>query len=469
MYDRIRTQSIALCIFISMHLVVNAQEFIPLNFQDFDSPGTNWQSMGNVWWGFGEYSDQEDIQSGDGVWVNRPTQEIRTHLVTKESFDDIELELDFMMAPSSNAGVYLMGRYEVQLLDSWLEKNPTHADCGGIYQRWDESRGERKGYEGVPPLVNACRAPGLWQHLRILFRAPTFDEQGNKLTPARFEQVFLNGTLVQEQISVSGPTRAALFSDEQASGPIMIQGDHGKVALRNIRYRALAKQDTLVLGAVTDPIMVFADEEPYVLRSYLNFKGKKLPYGISVGHPKGLNFSYDTQQGNILQVWSGDFMETTDMWHRRGNAQVAIPLGNTVQFVAEPMFASLVSESVPWPAPYAIEEISFEGYVLNEDRMPVFHYSIDDLSIEDLITPLDQGRGFHRQIKYGNSGGQWLGRLALGQLIEPIEENLFRIDGSYYIQVLNTAQAKIVHIDQSQELRVELVKGEESLNYRIIW
>jgi hypothetical protein len=131
-----------------------------------------------------------------------------------------------------------MGRYEVQLFDSWGVKTPTFADMGGIYQRWDESRGAgREGYEGTPPAVNASRAPGLWQHLEISFRAPRFEGK-KKVANARFLRVVLNGVTVQENVEVTGPTRAALFTDERATGPLMIQGDHGPVAVRNIEYKS---------------------------------------------------------------------------------------------------------------------------------------------------------------------------------------------------------------------------------------
>jgi hypothetical protein len=108
---------------------------------------------------------------------------------------------------------------------------------GGIYQRWNEKRGAgNEGYEGVPPRLNASRAPGLWQHLDIVFRAPRFDGR-RKIANARFVRVALNGAVVQENVEVTGPTRAAAFEDERATGPLMIQGDHGPVAVRNIQYK----------------------------------------------------------------------------------------------------------------------------------------------------------------------------------------------------------------------------------------
>jgi hypothetical protein len=102
---------------------------------------------------------------------------------------DMVLSLDFLVPKGSNSGIYLQGRYEVQLFDSWGKEIPLSSDCGAIYERWDESRPEgKKGYEGHPPLANASLAPNLWQHLDITFQAPRFDASGKKIQPAPFYQ-----------------------------------------------------------------------------------------------------------------------------------------------------------------------------------------------------------------------------------------------------------------------------------------
>ncbi|MDZ7694112.1 MAG: family 16 glycoside hydrolase [Balneolaceae bacterium] len=212
------------------------------NLESFQSVSGNWQVAGGV---ESDRQIEHDLQAreGTGVLVNIPTDENNDHLFTSWEHGDLELELDFLMPNGSNSGIYMMGRYEVQLLDSWGVQELQFSDVGGIYQRWDDSQPEgQKGYEGHPPLMNAARAPGLWQHYKILFSGPEFDEQGNKVQNARFEEVWLNGALVQENVEITGPTRAAPFTDEQPTGPLMIQGDHGPVAVRNIEYKRYDKK-----------------------------------------------------------------------------------------------------------------------------------------------------------------------------------------------------------------------------------
>ena len=211
---------------------------LPLStLESFTTSGANWQIFEDV---YADYEEKQGLEtiSGTGVLANMQTEAEKAHIFTAWDHQDLELELEFLMPKGSNSGIYFQSRYEIQLFDSWGIAQPRHADCGGIYQRWDESRPEgEKGYEGHPPRINASRAPGLWQHFRILFRAPRFDANGNKVENARFEKVYHNGVLIHEDVEVTGPTRAAAFGDEVAEAPLMIQGDHGGVAFRNIRYK----------------------------------------------------------------------------------------------------------------------------------------------------------------------------------------------------------------------------------------
>lgn len=176
-------------------------------------------------------------EPGAGVLINGPDGKTK-HLLTKEEFGDVEAHIEFMVAKESNSGIYFQGRYEIQILDSYGVENPTYTDCGGIYQRWDEKR-DPMGYEGTSPKVNASLPPGQWQTFDVVFRAPKFDAAGKKIANAKFEKVVHNGKLVHENVELSGPTRASRYNDEAPLGPLMIQGDHGPVAFRNITIKPL--------------------------------------------------------------------------------------------------------------------------------------------------------------------------------------------------------------------------------------
>ena len=176
------------------------------------------------------------VEEGAGVLVNG-TKGPTVDLVTQEEFGDVEAHLEFCIPSKSNSGVYFMGRYEIQVYDSYGVAKDAYPgiECGGIYPRWVGNH----ELEGHPPRVNASKPPGQWQTFDIIFRAPRFDATGKKTENAKFIKVVHNGQVVHENVEVTGPTRAAIYEDEKPLGPIMLQGDHGPVAYRKLRVKAV--------------------------------------------------------------------------------------------------------------------------------------------------------------------------------------------------------------------------------------
>ena len=202
------------------------------NFSAWRGNTGQWEIVGDTFTNPGN-AKLLSSKPGSGVILNGPTGRTR-NIVSKAEFGDVRAHIEFMVPKGSNSGVYFMGRYEIQVFDSWGVDKPTHSDCGGIYQRWDDNRNP-KGYEGHPPRVNASRPPGQWQTFDAIFRAPRFDKDGRKIANARFEKIVHNGIVVHEDLELTGPTRAGTYNDEKPTGPLMLQGDHGPVAYRNIR------------------------------------------------------------------------------------------------------------------------------------------------------------------------------------------------------------------------------------------
>jgi hypothetical protein len=170
------------------------------------------------------------LEPGTGVLVNGAVG--RTcNLLTEAEFGDVEAHLEFVVPNGSNSGVYFLGRYEVQILDSWGVEKPKSGDCGGIYASCSEPKPD---YAGRPPNVNASKPPGEWQTFDVVFRAPRFDAAGKKIADARFVKVAHNGKVIHENVDVPRPTCAANWLEEKPTGPLMLQGDHGPVAYRNL-------------------------------------------------------------------------------------------------------------------------------------------------------------------------------------------------------------------------------------------
>lgn len=180
-------------------------------------------------------------KAGKGVLINLNNDKMKDALLTSWEHGDLDLELEFMMPKGSNSGVYLQGRYEIQLYDSWGVRYPKFSDLGGIYRNWENEKG--KIYMGKAPLSNAAKAPGLWQKMAISFRAPRFDASGKKVANAFINHIIINGVTIHENVEIPLYTGGAIENNEKATGPLMIQGDHGAVAFRNIKYRSYKPLD----------------------------------------------------------------------------------------------------------------------------------------------------------------------------------------------------------------------------------
>lgn len=234
--------AVIFCIMICSAVRTRAQVYMMLkDLSGFQSPSSNWHIAGDV---SADLNTANKLvwTSGTGILVNQPEQGVQAHDILFFPHGDLDLELDYMMAKGSNSGIYLQGRYEIQLIDSWGNLTTKAGDNGGIYERWNDSKPDgQKGYDGHAPRQNATRAPGLWQHIKISFQAPRFNESGQKIENARILRVELNGVVLHENVELNGPTRGPLVNDEVASGPLRFQGDHGPVAFRNIRLTPYGK------------------------------------------------------------------------------------------------------------------------------------------------------------------------------------------------------------------------------------
>jgi hypothetical protein len=158
---------------------------------------------------------------------------------TRQSFQDIQLHLEWRIPTGisgegqhrGNSGVFLMGRYEIQILDSYNSRTYANGQAGAVYGQ-------------VPPLVNAMRAPGEWNTYDVMFTAPRFNNDGTLFAAARVT-VLHNGVLIQNNAEVFGSTGAwgrPGYYEAQATGPIRLQDHPGPgvpISFRNIWVREL--------------------------------------------------------------------------------------------------------------------------------------------------------------------------------------------------------------------------------------
>jgi hypothetical protein len=168
-----------------------------------------------------------DKVEGVGELINlTPAHGESQDLYSKAKFGDCRIEVEVMVPQGSNSGVYVMGEYEIQVLDSYGKATVGSGDMGAIYG-------------GFSPPVNASRKPGEWQQYVIEWRAPKFDAAGNKTKNAEFVKIELNGQVLHKNLVMPGPTPGGVTGKEAPRGPLMFQGNHGPVAYRNIVIKPL--------------------------------------------------------------------------------------------------------------------------------------------------------------------------------------------------------------------------------------
>src|SRR5690606_13875826 len=169
-------------------------------------------------------------EAGEGAMINFVYDHGQSvDIFSKQKFGSGRIEVELMVPKDANSGVYVMGEYEVQILDSFGKTELGSGDMGAVYG-------------AAPPPVNACKAPGEWQKYVIDYIAPKYDDAGNKVENFKFVKIELNGQVLHENLELPAVTPGGVSGMEAAEGPIMFQGDHGAVALRNIKFTPLAEE-----------------------------------------------------------------------------------------------------------------------------------------------------------------------------------------------------------------------------------
>ncbi|MHB1177728.1 MAG: 3-keto-disaccharide hydrolase [Daejeonella sp.] len=171
------------------------------------------------------------------IMPSKTRQEKPVWIFSKKQFGDIQLHVEWRSPEKvegegqrrGNSGVFLPGRYEIQVLDSYDNLTYANGQCASVYKQ-------------IIPLVNACRRPGEWQTYDIIFKAPRFSQTGDLQSPA-YVTVIHNGVLVQNHAALRGSTTfigSPKYTAHPLKQPLGLQ-DHGDaVSFRNIWLRELS-------------------------------------------------------------------------------------------------------------------------------------------------------------------------------------------------------------------------------------
>ena len=259
-----------------------------------------WQTPPVVEPGVGTAAPQDAVVLFDGKdmsqWNNADKWAVQDGAVTsggndiqsKAVFGDCQVHLEWAEPEKvegkgqdrGNSGLYLMGLYEVQILDSYKNRTYVDGQCGAVYKQH-------------PPLVNVSRKPGEWQTYDVIFEAPKFDAQGAVTKPA-FVTVFQNGVVVQNHFQIEGRTfweQKPHYEPHAEKGPIQLQYHNNPVRFRNIWVRDLKPLASRPAGpsgqAVSALVNTLSDAEKaagwQLLFDGQSFKGWHYNRGREVG------------------------------------------------------------------------------------------------------------------------------------------------------------------------------------------
>ncbi|GAA4922986.1 DUF1080 domain-containing protein [Mucilaginibacter defluvii] len=451
---------------------------IPLSdLSAFKKPSANWSVAGSV---KSDFNKEESLEKkdGQGILVTIPGKGKNEDLFTNFEHGDIDLSADFLMPKGSNSGIYLQGRYEIQLSDAWGKDKLTYQDLGAVYPRWDESRPQGQfAYEGVVPRINVSRAPGLWQNIRIVFQAPKFDASGKKTSNARIVKIVLNGVNIIENAELQAPTRGSAFPNEAATGPIRLQGDHGAVAFKNIKYSTSVdtkETDGSKRTFSEKQVFVTVTDEPVLLRSFVDINDKKrVTHAVNAGYPGNISYSYDLGTGALFQVWKGGFVDGTPMWLFRGDGNTTV-IGSKVPLTDAPAIAVLGSETTVWPdSLLADQAFRSRGYELDDKGYPTFKYEVSQLKVDDKLTSEDGGRSLTRVVTVnGPVKDKLYLRAASGSDIVEAGNGMYAVNNyEYYVQFDKGAKPVLRNAGNGQELLIPVKDADKgaSVKYSIIW
>jgi hypothetical protein len=233
---------------------------------------------------------------------------------------------------------------------------------------------------------------------------------------------------------------------------------------------------TAAPSPLANKIQVEPGTEPTLIRGFIEHEQTKWTHALSAGDPTGVHFSYDLGQGSLLLAWRGPFLETTDMWHARGEQQLGRPLGSVLPGSAAPDVAFLADAGTPWPDSVApTDAFHAGGYTLDGAGRPTFLYRVRGAAVEDRLRPADDGTALHRDLSLtapDGTRGVYV-RLADAERIERQRDGSFVVgDRTYYIAVERGTPRPVVRDSGGRQelvVPVQFRRGTARVAYSIIW
>jgi hypothetical protein len=216
--------------------------------------------------------------------------------------------------------------------------------------------------------------------------------------------------------------------------------------------------------------------EPIMQRGFVNHHGTKHTHTISVGEPGQVNYSVDLRKGEFLQIWRGDFLETTPMWYGRGETQLSVPLGSVIELSGKPSLTVLADKNAAWPDSNAT--YNNLGYDVDKSGRPVFKYSLGGAQVRESFAAEEDGHKLSHTFTVtpaaaGSTAGDIWCRVAEGSDITQLPNGLYAInDKQYFIELPGKEKPLIRDTAQKTKellLPVKATNNGGTVTYSLIW
>jgi hypothetical protein len=236
------------------------------------------------------------------------------------------------------------------------------------------------------------------------------------------------------------------------------------------RRTTLTAPASMLTPPATDPILIDARENT-ITRSFMDYfqdgkRIKRIVHAVQVGSPEGIHYTFDLDNGALAQVWRGEFLDATPMWHNRGDGS-SRPRGLVVALNDSPAFAVLSSPDQAWTETAPAEGGNFvpKGYDVDEAGLPTFRYVYFGGDVQDVIRPAEGNKYLVREITVKKPAANLYHLVAAGKDITELQPGLYAVDGkSYYVRA---AGAKLRKSGDRQELILPVSEGK--IKYEVLF
>lgn len=243
-----------------------------------------------------------------------------------------------------------------------------------------------------------------------------------------------------------------------------------------INRHNLHKPGSLPVSRESIPYLVEPVREPILMHGFMDMGDRVHTHTAAVGYPEGINFAFDQNNGSVMKIWKGDFLDASTMWLGRGGGNLSLNEDSAVILGDAPSIALLNETDDAWPD--SLQERTnyiFNSYRFEEDGYLTFSYQFDQINIEEQMFPDNDGKELRRTMLFAFNGlaENLFFRIAEGEIIEELPNNLYQInDKTFYIRLDDEIrdQTMIRNSANGQELIVPIQNTDEfSINYSYIW